>query len=84
MQLTPNVIQSIVSFELLYNDLGFSANMDFYKMFYTIKKYASDKGWLYFSPQTGVSKLTDDAPTSIKNWKTRFIFMPNAYFPKGF
>lgn len=53
-------------------------NVGFYRMFYTIKKHASDKRWFYFSPQIGAPKLTDDAPSSIKNWKSCFIYVPDA------
>ena len=81
-QLTPNAIRILVGFQLLCQHQEIEPNVNLFRRCYSLKNSGSEKGWFYFGNK--VPKLVYDAPSSIKEWKNNFFFVPAEDFPRGF
>ena len=83
-QLTPNAVRILIGFELLCRDQGIAPTVTLFRRCYTIKN-SDKKGWFYFGNRNKhVPKLIVDTPSSIKEWKHNFIFVPADDFLRGF
>ena len=81
-QLTPNVIRVLVGFQMLCRHQEITPTVNLFRRYYSIKNSGSENGWFYFGNK--VPKLVVDVPTSIKEWKRNFFFVPVDDFPRGF
>ena len=73
-QLTPNAIRVLVGSQLLCRHQEIEPTVNLFRHCYSLKNSGSEKGWFYFGNK--VPKLVVDAPSSIKEWKKNFFFVP--------
>ena len=60
---------------MLFRSVEVQPSLSLFRHFHTFKRHPSVKDWWYFSPQFGKKGLLNGAPSSIHNWKEKFLFV---------
>ncbi|XP_073116189.1 uncharacterized protein [Elaeis guineensis] len=71
----PNSFRFLIGFLSLCHIAEVQPSLSLFRHFYTFKRHPSVKDWWYFSPQFGKKGLLKGAPSSIYNWKEKFLFV---------
>ena len=71
----PNSFRFLIGFLSLCHVVEVQPSLSLFRHFYTFKRHPSTKDWWYFSPQFGKKGLLKGAPSSIHNWKGKYLFV---------
>ena len=71
----PNFFRFLIGFLSLCHVVEVQPSLSLFRYFYTFKRHPSMKDWWYFSPQFGKKGLLKGAPSSIHNWKGKYLFI---------
>ena len=72
---TSNFFRFLIGILSLCHVVEVQSSLSLFRYFYTFKRHPSTKDWWYFSPQFGKKRLLKGAPSSIHNWKGKYLFV---------
>ena len=71
----PNSFRFLIGFLSLCHIVEVQPTLSLFRYFHTFKHHPTVKDWWYFSPQFDRKGLLKGAPSSIHNWKEKFLYV---------